>query len=318
MDQDSGFDRLDALLTQTHRQLGTLVYDSVMGQGGPPEPVDPDRALGLLLAAAHRQTRDAVVRRTARQLKEDVIRSKRAAPGVAAPSGGTLMRRPATIRLKYREQALRIAHAYWPRDLDELIRRALEEIAELIVHLEAESLPEGLPAILTRVSAEMGQVLTLPKSSQLSPAPAGYDYLEAVEQQLSTRASRLVVEARNSRVLLDTELIPHLSDGDVSWLGALEVAQDLADDLDLAHREALSLLGAVASVKEAGTDFRAADLQTMDLTGLPLVGIRWDQETIWPPAWEERILRASSATDDDLGGLVVGPQPHDSTVGVDA
>ncbi|MFI6730799.1 hypothetical protein NRF20_00640 [Streptomyces sp. R-74717] len=138
-----------------------------------------------------------------------------------------------------------------------------------------------------------------------------------VEDCLSTFASRLVAEALHSKHLLDRELLPQLDAVARSWLGMLEVSQDLADDVDLAHREAVSLSTAVAAVEQACTDFRGADLRSMDLDGLDLDGIRWDASTSWPPEWEERIWKASLAAGTGHGELIVGTEPHDSTVPAD-
>ncbi|MFD4175188.1 hypothetical protein [Streptomyces anulatus] len=126
-----------------------------------------------------------------------------------------------------------------------------------------------------------------------------------------------MAEARRSKQLLDNELLLHFRWTDMSWLGALEVSQDLADDLDLAYREALALSTAVGAVEDASTDFRGADLQSVDLDGVDLEGIRWDTTTSWPPEWKERIWRASLAAGTGHGELIVGAEPRDSTVPVD-
>ncbi|WP_329027144.1 hypothetical protein [Streptomyces sp. NBC_00690] len=164
----------------------------------------------------------------------------------------------------------------------------------------------------------MGHVLALPQPAQLpQPALGGYSYMEEVEEFLATCAWRLVAETRRSKQLLDDELLLHFRWTDTSLLGALEVSQDLADDLDLACREALALSTAVAAVEEASTDFRGADLQSVDLDGVDLEGIRWDTATNWPAEWKERIWRASLAVDTGHGELIVGAEPRDSTVPVD-
>ncbi|MBT3105015.1 hypothetical protein KMB27_20435 [Streptomyces sp. COG19] len=106
--------------------------------------------------------------------------------------------------------------------------------------------------------------------------------MEEVEDVLVTCMWRLVAEARRSKQLLDNELLLHFRWTDMSWLGALEVSQDLADDLDLAYREALALSTAVTAVEEASTDFRGADLQSVDLDGVDLEGIRWDSDQLAP------------------------------------
>jgi hypothetical protein len=240
MSQDGPDERLEVLLASVHEQLGVAVYDGLMGRGGPPELHDPDRVLGQLLAAVHRQTGAAVGQRLARRRRKVLaIASKRRTVngGCAYGDDTVLVRRPASVRLKYREQALRIARTYWPQDLVQMLRDALDCVQDLVAHLEEDSLPPGSRQSLIRVSASIGHVLALPESPQLPPALAGYDYLETVENALSTGAIRLMSEVRSVQQLLEAELIPHLLAEEVSWLGALKVAQDLADDLDLAHRE---------------------------------------------------------------------------------
>lgn len=318
MSHDSAEERFDTLLASMHEQLGVAVYDGLMGRGGPPELHDPDRMLGQLLAAVHRQTGAAVGQRLARRRKKMLASERRTVNGGCAYGEGTvLMRRPASVRLKYREQALRIARTYWPQDLVQILRDALDYVQDLITHLEADSLPPGSRQTLTRVSSSIGHVLALPESPQLPPALAGYDYLETVENNLSGGAIRLMSQVLDVQQLLESELVPHLLAAEVSWLGALEVAQDLADDLDLAHREAAALSAVVGAVEEASTDFRGADLRFVDLEGVDLEGIRWDATTMWPPEWEERIWKASLAEKTDRGVLIVGVEPHDSTVPAD-
>ncbi|MEU9015724.1 hypothetical protein AB0D12_39850 [Streptomyces sp. NPDC048479] len=65
MRRDSADVQLDLLLASVHEQLEIVVADALMGRGGPPELHDPDRALGRLLASAHRQTAAAVGQRLA-------------------------------------------------------------------------------------------------------------------------------------------------------------------------------------------------------------------------------------------------------------
>ncbi|MER5766499.1 hypothetical protein [Streptomyces sp. NPDC001985] len=309
---DGGGDRLDALLADAHRQVGIAVYDSLMSQGGPPEPCDPDLALSRLLAAAHRRTLAAVVRRADRVREE--VRVRR---GPSAGCGSVLMRHPAAVRLKYREETLRMARAYWPRELEVTVRRALEAVLELVARLEEGRVPEESGAVPARVAAALGDVLSLPQAPPRPPALTGYDYPEVARARLAARAGRLMDAARGARGLLEAELLPRLGDGPVPWTGALEVARDLADDLEAAGQSAQSLLAAVVETEEAGDDFRGADLSAVALEGVRLEGIRWDAGTVWPPGWERRIWRVSLATGDGPGVLVVGPEPHDSAVAAD-
>ncbi|MER8199070.1 hypothetical protein ABTY00_34610 [Streptomyces microflavus] len=316
MNRDRASEQLEALLARAHEQLGIAVYDGLMSSGGPPELRDPDQTLGRLLAAAHRQTGDAVVGRLVRRGRR--APRERAVADREGTSEGLLMRRPAFVRLKYREQALHCARRYWPVDVVRVIRDAVHTVQKLIADLEEEILPDTARDQLLRVSSGMGHVLTLPQPPQApQPALGGFDYMEEVEDFLATCTWRLVAEARRSKQLLDNELLLHFRWTDMSWLGALEVSQDLADDLDLAYREALALATAVTAVEEASTDFRGADLQSVDLDGVDLEGIRWDTATSWPPEWKERIWRASLAAGTGHGELIVGAEPRDSTVPVD-
>lgn len=81
---------------------------------------------------------------------------------------------------------------------------------------------------------------------------------------------------------------------------------------------AVSLVRAVREVKTASNDFCGADLRQTTLESTLLEGVRWDAETTWPEKWEECIRRASLLTGEDGGVLIVGAEPHDSAVGVDA
>jgi hypothetical protein len=315
MSRDRSDDRLEDVLARAHGQLGIAVYDGLMGSGGPPELRDPDQVLGRLLAAAHRRTGDAVVGRLARRHGRGSV--GRAIEKGTAPVEGLLMRRAAPVRLKYREQALGCARRYWPLDAVQVTGVAVETVQDLISSLEDEVLPDGMCDRLLRLSRDVGRVLALPQSAQMPAALAGYDYVDEVEDYLSNCAVRLVAQARSSKQLLDSELLPCFAAPEVSWLGMLEVSQDLADDLDLAHREAMALSKAVAAVEEASTDFRGTDLRSVELDGVGLEGIRWDASTNWPPDWEERIWKASLATGAGHGELIVGAEPHDSTVPAD-
>ncbi|GLF93337.1 hypothetical protein [Streptomyces yaizuensis] len=305
---------LDDLLARAHGALGIAVYDTLMARGGPPEPRDPDRALGLLLAAAHRGTLAAVTARTDRQRREEP--GGRRDPDTG-PGGGILMDRPPAVRLKYRAQALGIARAHRPHDLLGSTGRARAAVHRLVGELEEERLPDGVRASLARAAEELGRVLALPPGRRPPPALTGYAYLETARARLAERAARLTGRAGSALALLESELLPRLEDPEISWPGVLEVALDLADELDLVHRAAAALLRAVSEAEEAGNDFRGADLRTAALDGVPLEGIRWDADTLWPPDWESRVRRASLTEGEAPGVLVVGPEPQDTTVPAD-
>jgi hypothetical protein len=310
-------ERLDALLSSAHRQLGIVVYDTLMGRGGPPELRDPDLALDRLLVSAYRQSGAVVAERVTRSregLRTGREQAGSVTAGVAEEDRGVLTRRPAAVRLKYRAQAMRLAQDYWPQDLGALILDSLERVRELIRGLEERELPpSGSRQILEQASTRLGLVMRLPTTRFPLPV-AGYDYPVAVEDHLSACAARVVHVARSAQRLLDVELVGYLSDPETFWPAALEVAHDLADDLDLACREAAALRAAVTAVKEASTDFRGADLRSANLTKVLLQGIEWDATTAWPAEWEERIRSASQAADEDRTVLVVGTEPRNSNV----
>jgi hypothetical protein len=320
MSHRRGVERLDGLLASAYEQLGVVVYDTLMGRGGPPELHDPDLALGRLLVSAHRQSGASVVKRVAEQreaLRSGSRRAESAAEEPTGEEGSLLTRRPAPVRLKYRKQALRLAQDYWPQDMAALALDSLERVRELIVSLEERERPLGDDRqMLERTSARLGVVLRLP-TRQLPLPVVGYDYPVAVEDYLSGHATRVMRAALSAQRLVDAELVDYLSDPETFWLAALEVAHDLADDLDLVHREATALWAAVTAVRRASTDFRGADLRSVELDGVVLQGITWDAATAWPAEWEERIRWASQAVDDDQRVLVVGIEPHDSTVSAD-
>ena len=65
-----------------------------------------------------------------------------------------------------------------------------------------------------------------------------------------------------------------------------DLARDLAFALDRTSRTLFYLHDVLSDV----TDI---DLHQIDLTGVPLEGLRWSDRTQWPPEWEEQIRRDS-------------------------
>jgi hypothetical protein len=53
------------------------------------------------------------------------------------------------------------------------------------------------------------------------------------------------------------------------------------------------LVAAVDTIESALTDVTGADLRRVDLTGIPLAGLRWSATTRWPPAMAAEIHRTS-------------------------
>ncbi|MCI3935248.1 hypothetical protein [Streptomyces sp. AN091965] len=329
---------LDALLAAAHRRVGIAVHDRIMGQGGPPELRDPDLALDRMLATTYRQTELAVTTRLDRE--SEAAGEPRAAHGQEAPADNALLRRPAAVRLKYRLEALRIAHSFGPVGLLDSLRAALREARCLAELLEADTAPAGAHESVRRLDARLAQVRLPPSPRRRASPVIGRSYLAAVEDFLAPGAEQLVRAVRDVRLLLDEELAPCLMDepderdaGDGPDdrertgehvtvpgypLGADVVAQDLVDDLADAHDQAVTLCRAISDVERACTDFVGADLRGARLDGVQLEGIKWDAATVWPSEWEPLIRRASLPVGGERGVLVVAAEPYDSVVSADA
>ncbi|MFD9903259.1 hypothetical protein [Streptomyces sp. NPDC059063] len=306
---------LDVLLRAAHRRVGIAVHDRLMGQGGPPELRDPDLALDRLLASAHRRTGFAVTERLAREAC--AAGEPRATRGRLPPAGNALMRRPAAVRLKYRFEALGIARALARVDPVESLGAALRDACLLSEMLAADE----ARAVTGRIAARFAEVQLLPKPRRRPSPVIGTDYLAAVEEFLAPHTEQLAGAVRDVWRLLDEELAPCLADGDGTWsgsaLGADVVAQDLVDDLTVAHGLAVALSRAVQDVERACSDFVGADLRDAKLDGVLLKGIRWDAATTWPEEWEALVRRASLPVGGERGVLVVAAEPHDSVVSAD-
>ncbi|MFI8931351.1 hypothetical protein ACIG3E_27225 [Streptomyces sp. NPDC053474] len=326
---------LDALLAAAHRRVGVAVHDRIMGQGGPPELRDPDLALDRMLATTYRQTELAVTTRLDRE--SEAAGEPRAAQGPQAPADHALLRRPAAVRLKYRLEALRIAHSFGPVGLLDSLRAALREARCLAELLEADTAPAGAHESVRRLDARLAQVRLPPTPRRRASPVIGRSYLAAVEDFLAPGAEQLVRAVREVRLLLDEELAPCLTDGPEERdgpdegdragehaavpgypLGADVVAQDLVDDLADAHDQAVTLCRAISDVERACTDFVGADLRGARLDGVQLEGIKWDAATVWPSEWEPLIRRASLPVGGERGVLVVAAEPYDSVVSADA
>ncbi|MEW2530391.1 hypothetical protein [Streptomyces sp. NPDC047071] len=322
---------LDALLAAAHRRVGIAVHDRIMGQGGPPELRDPDLALDRMLATTYRQTELAVTTRLDRE--SGAAGEPRAAQGPEAPADNALLRRPAAVRLKYRLEALRIAHSFGPVGLLDSLRAALREARCLAELLEADTAPAGAHECVRRLDARLAQVRLPPAPRRRASPVIGRSYLAAVEDFLAPGAEQLVRAVRDVRLLLDEELAPCLMDepdgpdehgrtGEHATLpgyplGADVVAQDLVDDLADAHDQAVALCRAISDVERASTDFVGADLRGARLDGVQLEGIKWDAATAWPSEWEPLIRRASLPVGGERGVLVVAAEPYDSVVSAD-
>ncbi|MFJ6566093.1 hypothetical protein ACIQNU_01615 [Streptomyces sp. NPDC091292] len=316
---------LDMLLASAHSHLAVAVSDRLTGQGGIPELRDPDLALDRLLSAAHRTLGHTVAERHSHETR--LAREKRGGTSYALlAASGTLANRPAAVRLRYRRDALRIARTYWPRDLVDVLRTGLRLLHDLETTADAPP-PPGPPDhphhAVRGLNAALREVFLLPGPRRRPANLTGTDYPAAVEAFLAPYAEQLRYDAQNAREFLNEELAPLLAPapegpaGSFPGPGADMVAQDLADDLELACGQALALSQAATEVERLSSDFVGADLRGANLDGVLLEGIRWDAATLWPARWEELIRRVSLPADGDDGVLVITAEPHESAIPAD-
>ncbi|WP_324790434.1 hypothetical protein [Streptomyces sp. H51] len=313
-------DGLDTLLKATRDRLGTAVNDRINAQGGPPELRTPDLALDRLLAATHRTLGTGVDRRLSRDAC-DALTRRSAALSPHLTARGALSRRPAAIRVKHRQEALRLVRRYWPCDLAATMRDAILTVQDLGDLPHDTTHPLGYAdAVLDKLRSHLEALSQLPEPHTAAFAPL--DYLGAIEAALADPAERLVGELHSIRELLEEELAPTIATLDTadrsSLFGVSTVAQDLVDDLARGCEEADALARAVAEVERASNDFVGADLTNVQLDGLLLEGILWDDTTLWPPPWEPRVRRASLLCNEEEGIKVVAAEGSNSVVHAEA
>ncbi|MGI5455608.1 hypothetical protein ACQEWB_21015 [Streptomyces sp. CA-249302] len=315
-------DGLDALLLRVHEQLGTAVGDRIAAQGGPPELRCPDLALDRLLAATHRSVGTAVTRRRSRESRAALDRRD---PGLEArlAQRGPLSGRPSPVRVKYRQQALRLAHRYWPTDLAQGMRAAVRTVQDLSDLLEDPAQPLArVEPVVEQLRGQLREMARLPKPRPIPVTLTGLDYLVAVESALAEPAERLLHELHRVQQLLDEVLGPAIATLGASPpgypCGVDAVAQDLVDDLTQGCDQADALARAVAEVERASTDFIGADLGNARLDGVLLEGILWDATTTWPGEWATLIRRASLPSGAERGVLVIAAEPCDHAIHAEA
>ncbi|WP_458246910.1 hypothetical protein [Streptomyces sp. MAI_2237] len=309
---------LDHLLAAVHDQLGVAINDRINAQGGPPELRTPDLTLDRLLAATHRNLGSAVDRRLSQDAR-DALNQRNSSPQPHPAGRVTLPRRPAAIRVKYREEALRLVQRYWPQDLAKALRAAVRMVQDLCDLLSDATQPLGsADVVLDQLRTQLEGMSQLPQPPRPASGAAQMDYLGAVEAVLAGPAERLAGELHSIRELLDEEVAPTvaaLETAGRSYLfGVNAVTQDLIDDLARSCEEADALARAVAEVEQASNDFIGADLTGAQLDGLLLEGILWDATTLWPPQWEIRMRRASLPCDEEEGILVVAAEGSGSVL----
>ncbi|MFF3863291.1 hypothetical protein [Streptomyces sp. NPDC002209] len=229
--------------------------------------------------------------------------------------------RLASVRLKYRREALRLASTYWPKDLALAMRAALSIVEDLNYLLEADELVPQVRHCTEQLAEHLAQIDLLPSPQrQRRSEQAGANYLTDVEVLLESHAEQLLRDVHSAQQLLSGELAPLIDTAEVDddCLLAYTIAQDLADDLEQAHGKAQALCLVVGAVEKVSSDFVGEDLSQANLDHVPLKGIRWDAATLWPEEWEALIRRASMPASGEQGVLIVATEPHDSVVSADA
>ena len=300
---------LDSKLAAVHRSMGAAVHCRLSGSDGPPELRDPDLALTRALTSAFRQIGLATVARL--QPVADRESTKPASTRYSRPpqEHELLSHLPAT-RLKYRCAALEAARTVEPQELRRTAGEAVSCAQQLSFLLSEGERCTEVHGALRKLGRRLEEMIRLPLPSRQRAALAGPDYLEAVRAHLAAPAARIVSAARSIRRLMEPELLSCLEHDDEdsmsqAWLGAAEVAQDIADDLARLATEAEQLAQVAATVEQASNDFCGADLRNARLHGVPLDGVLWDLGTEWPEDWERHIRESSVPTDGMYGVLVI-------------
>lgn len=306
---------LDDILAAAHRRLGSAVNERLTAQGGPPEVRDPDRTLDRLLSATHRQVGRAVSRRTHTWSHED---GPNGSPAGRHEASWKPADRPAATRLKHRRETLRILESFGQWDPATELKRALiglEDLSDLIVlkHFHRAS-----NAFIDVVTALEGVLCILPRIRSSPPLDGGYQHavLEHVRSPVTRLASKITSIHRFTHGelgprILSTSSLDHDARG-----SALEMIQDMCDDVRRALDFTPAVEDAIAEVRRACDDFCGFDLHSMDLEEIPLEGVRWSRDTIWPADWEARIRRSSLPANGSDTELVVVAEPSDREVPV--
>ncbi|MFJ5262371.1 hypothetical protein ACIQAC_18085 [Streptomyces sp. NPDC088387] len=313
---------LESLLARAHEQLGVAATDRLNAQGGPPELRPPDLALDRLLAATHRSVGAAVTGRRSREARTALAQRDLALEARLAERG-PLFDRPSPVRVKYRQEALRLAQRYWPADLARSMRAAVGLVGDLSDFLEDSTQPNtGADPIVEQIRELLREMSRLPKPQRAPVTLTGLDYLVAVEAVLAEPAERLLHSLHLVQQLLDEELGPAIAalktSAPVYLFGIEAVAQDLLDDLTQACELADVVARAVTEVERASSDFVGADLSGAKLDGVLLEGILWDATTVWPGEWESLVRRASLPSSEERGVLIVAAEPSDTVLHAEA
>ncbi|MFD3873999.1 sigma factor-like helix-turn-helix DNA-binding protein [Streptomyces sp. NPDC058623] len=319
-DHDGPADFLAALLASAHKQVGTAVIDRLSAQGGVPELRDLDLALDRMLWSAHRATGSEVAERLAR----DGPRSRHSSPRMAAP--GPLAGRVASVRLKHRREALRLAHAYWPTDFTAMIRRALMTLGELSELIEADELQAGdaweeIIGVTLLLKRELAQIMLPAFRGLPRPGQPGTDYLTEVEQFPRLACGTAAAGPRQCSAASDgrARLPPRrLGDGRRHcWARTWSCRTSPRTwSRHTARRRPCGWWWpwwsgpAVTSWGE--------ELSQANLDHIPLKGVRWDAGTVWPDEWEAWIRQASRPAGGEEGVLIIASEPHSSVVSADA
>lgn len=96
---------------------------------------------------------------------------------------------------------------------------------------------------------------------------------------------------------------PRLADDDIhEGISTIErvasMLLDFSEEYD--SRVVQEVSTAIDKLYSTVSDMMGADLRHADLGGVPLKGVRWSAETMWPPEWRETICENSIALGEDL------------------
>ncbi len=131
--------------------------------------------------------------------------------------------------------------------------------------------------------------------------PQAGSWAHALNREVVYGLSRVNTLARSHRQLqpmsialtrsFTYKLPPHLGH-------ARARAMRLGTDARLTYKE----------LAHVGNDYQGCDLRSLDLEWMPLEGVRWSVDTVWPINWDERVRRASET--EAPGVFVIRAEPE--------